>query len=219
MRIFLSTTPSEEKVEYNYQPKLVGTLHKWLGKNESHGNLSLYSFSWLNCGQSEKGGIRFPKGATWFISSHDNELLKGIMDGIQKEPDLFAGMKVKDVMIKEDPEFPEKVTFWAASPVFVKRKEEGGGQKHYTFEDEGVDALLTETMKTKLQDAGISTDGIRLAFDRDYGQAKTKLVSYNGIKNRASLCPIVAEGSKKQLQFVWNVGAGNSTGIGFGALK
>ena len=45
------------------------------------------------------------------------------------------------------------------------------------------------------------------------------MVTYNGIKNRASLVPIVIEGTTEQITFAWSVGLGNSTGIGFGALK
>ena len=34
-------------IHFNYQPKLVGTLHKWLGPNDIHGKLAMHSFSWL----------------------------------------------------------------------------------------------------------------------------------------------------------------------------
>ena len=47
MRINLKTTPSQMCIPFNYQPKLVGTLHKWLGPNDIHGKLAMHSFSWL----------------------------------------------------------------------------------------------------------------------------------------------------------------------------
>lgn len=46
MRIHLATTPNDKPVSFDYQQKLVGVLHKWLGgDNNEHGNMSLYSFS------------------------------------------------------------------------------------------------------------------------------------------------------------------------------
>ena len=39
-------------IPFNYQPKLVGTLHKWLGPNDIHGKLAMHSFSWLMGGST-----------------------------------------------------------------------------------------------------------------------------------------------------------------------
>ena len=47
MRIYLRTTPNDVIVPFDYQQKIVGTIHKWLGNNEIHDKISLYSFSWL----------------------------------------------------------------------------------------------------------------------------------------------------------------------------
>ena len=71
MRIYLKTSPNSELISYDYQNKLVGTLHKWLGVNSEHDLMSLYSFSWLHGSVSEQKGLNFPKGASWFISFYD----------------------------------------------------------------------------------------------------------------------------------------------------
>jgi hypothetical protein len=60
--------------------------------------------------------------------------------------------------------------------------------------------------------------GVRVYFLPDASAPKTKLVSYRGIGNKASFCPVVVEGTPEQVGFAWKVGVGNSTGIGFGAL-
>lgn len=41
MRVYVITSPNEENVSFNYQPKLVGILHRWIGANDLHGNLSV----------------------------------------------------------------------------------------------------------------------------------------------------------------------------------
>ena len=36
MRIQLFTCKNEQVVPFNYQQKLIGTIHKWLGNNDIH---------------------------------------------------------------------------------------------------------------------------------------------------------------------------------------
>lgn len=51
MRLNLRLTPNEEPVPFDHVHNLTGAIHKWLGKNDLHDKISLYSFGWLN----EKG--------------------------------------------------------------------------------------------------------------------------------------------------------------------
>ncbi len=59
---------------------------------------------------------------------------------------------------------------------------------------------------------------VEVSFDTSYENPKTKLVNYKGINIRASFCPVIVKGHPRAVQFAWEVGVGNSTGIGFGAL-
>ena len=102
-------------------------------------------------------------------------------------------------------------------PVFVKRRI-NGREKHFLYSDKESNELLTETMATKLSKAGLSSDGVSVRFDNEFHNPKTKLLEYRGIKNRANICPVIIKGTPEQIAFAWNVGVGNSTGIGFGAL-
>ena len=43
MRIYIRTTPNSSVLPFDYQQKLIGTIHKWLGNNEIHDKISLYS--------------------------------------------------------------------------------------------------------------------------------------------------------------------------------
>lgn len=72
MRIHIYTTKNTCLVPFDYQQKLVGTIHKWIGNNSIHDSISLYSFSWLNGGQKVSDALNFPKGATMFISFYDD---------------------------------------------------------------------------------------------------------------------------------------------------
>ncbi len=218
MRIHLKTNGSTVLVPYNYQNILTSAIHRWLGKNKLHDNLSLYSFSWLNGGFPVKEGFIFKNGANFFISFYQNDILKELIDGIKKKPDILQNLKVNEIIVQEVPDFKEREVFFLASPVFIKRTE-NGKETHYTWDNEKSDDLLSETMRNKLKEAGLNNDGLTIKFDRTYKAPKTKIIYYNKIGNRVNICPVIIKGTPEQLKFAWNVGVGNSTGIGFGALK
>lgn len=218
MRIHLKTTPNKEPISFSYQSKLAGCLHKWLGNNHIHGKLAFHSFSWLKGSIFINGALKFPNGASFFISFHDSSQIQQIVKSILNDPSMFGGMLVTDVDLEPDPDLQSRELFKVASPVFIRRME-GLNDIHYTYEYEGCGKLLVETMKNKMQQAGLPEDEtLDIRFDMSYDQKKVKLVEYKGIKNKTSLCPLIIEGKSQTKVFVWNVGVGNSTGIGMGAI-
>ncbi len=219
MRIYLKLTKNNKVVPFDYQHLLTGCIHKWLGYNNTiHGTPGRFSFSWIQNTQSTEGGLDMKFGAYFFISSIDDLIIRNITKGILKDPHMFCGIRVKDVQIAFHPEFTTPTKFVLASPVLLKVKEENG-YKHVTVEDDDFEIVLTENLRRKLKVAGISSENIQVKLDPESHYKKTKMVSYKGIKNKTSFTPIIIEGSPEQIAFAWNVGIGNSTGIGFGALK
>jgi len=218
MRLYLKLSKNKQLVPFDYQVNLVGALHKWLGENNYHDDLSLYSMSWLK-GDSDmlKTGFNFKKGAEFFISSPNQEFIKKIALGIITDPSVCFGMKVENISIKETPYFSNRERFNVSSPIFIKRKI-NEKIKFYFYDELESDALLTETMKSKFKKAGLITDGFKIEFDRAYPKAKVKASTYNKVENKGSVCPVIIEGSPEQIGFAWDVGVGNSTGIGFGSL-
>ena len=78
---------------------------------------------------------------------------------------------------------------------------------------------MVETMQTKMKEVGIKEDSLEISFDKNYHRAGTKKITYHGIENRVSWCSVIIKGKPETKLFAWNVGIGNSTGIGFGAIK
>lgn len=218
MRLRLKLSRNKQLVPFNYQPQLAGTIHKWLGQNEWHGSTALYSFSWLQRGESTGKGLSFPYGAYWEISAFEAIFLKRLIQGIRQDPNLAFGLRVTDITIQETPDFSNKETLFVTSPVLVKRTVEDK-DIHYSHKDPVCEVLLTETLQRKLQIAGVTAKGAKVSFLSDYSAAQTKIIYYNKIGNRVNICPVVIEGTPEQIAFAWEVGVGNSTGIGFGALK
>lgn len=195
-------------------------MHKWIGNhNIEHGTISLYSFSWLQNMTAKSKGLETGENPNCFLSIYDDSIARKVVQGILKDPRMFCGISVTDIQILTAPTFENKVSFYTASPILIKRKDESGKEKHYTFFDADADEFMTQTLRTKLRSAGLNDDAVQVFFDKDFLNPKTKIVSYGAIKNKVNVCPIIIEGSPEQIAFAWEVGIGNSTGIGFGALK
>ncbi len=219
MRLNLRTTPNMKPVPFNYQRKLVGTFHKWMGKNDLHDTLSLYSLGWLSGGKATKGALDFKAGAHWSISSPDSDVLLKLINSIQAEPTIAYGMEVNEILVQHEPIFQSEARFVLQSPVLIKRTLEDKVEKYYYHTDDEAGALLSETLAHKLKQAGKEHLKASVGFDRTYPKAQLKMINYNGVHIKGSICPIIIKGDPEAIAFAWNVGIGNSTGIGFGALK
>lgn len=222
MRIIIHTTPNSTVIPFDYQQKLVGTIHKWLGNNEIHDKISLYSFSWLMNGKMiEDQGYTFSEGANLFVNFYEECYLKVLIKNILSDPEMFCGLVVSDVSVVNQPTFSEEPqSFGLASPIFIKRLQEGTqNYKFYLYNDADSNRLMTETLKHKMQEAGLPDDEkLKVEFDLTYPKKRVKMVTIHGIKNKASMCPVVIHGSPESKLFAWTVGLGNSTGSSFGSL-
>jgi len=218
MRIHLKIRGTNKVIPFDHQPLLTGTIHKWLGWNDEHGEISLYSFSQLEGGRSTTTGFKFEKDTSFFFSSFDPLLIKKMVAGIQSDPTMFYDLIVNEIIIQEDPDFSDRELFFVASPIFIKRRM-GDRIDHIKFDDPRANACLKETLETKMKVAGIADELFDIRFDTEYQKAGTKMITYNGVKNRTNWCPVIIKGNPETKLFAWNVGIGNSTGIGFGAIK
>ena len=217
MRLHLKINADNLQIPFEHQALLVGTIHKWLGWNNEHGEVSLYSFSRLNGGKKNKNELKFDRFATLFISAHEQEIVKKVLAGIQQDPTMFFGLTVVEVEIQEDPDFSSRDLFMIGSPILIKRRNEDK-MEQILFDDSRASKFLKETLLTKMQKVGLEDDSLNIYFDTTYPKAGTKMITYKGIKNKASWCPIIIKGKAETKLFAWNVGLGNSTGIGFGAI-
>lgn len=167
-----------------------------------------------------RGALEFPRGARWFISVHDESLVETIVAAALADPEVCCGMSITRIEQQTTPRFGRCHTFQVGSPVLAKSKEIDGKVKHFIYSDPEVDATLTATLRHKIDAAGLGAphNEVAVSFDRSYRNPKTKLVTIKDIHSRASICPVVIEGTPESLAFAWNVGIGHSTGSGFGCL-
>jgi CRISPR-associated endoribonuclease Cas6 len=148
-----------------------------------------------------------------------------VLDGILQDPSVFAGMRVTEAQQQTTPAFSGGYRFDVDAPVMARRRRDDGSREYLTYGDERADAALTRTLRAKIRVAGIDIDppAAKVRFDRGYDGARTKLATIekdgHEIKHKGSECPVIVEGPPEAARFAWNVGAGELTGSGFGALK
>lgn len=219
MRIHLKIKVPKQGIPVMHQPLLTGTIHKWIGGNNSvHGELALFSYSWLGGGKFKNGLLTFDGDCSFFISCYQNDLLGKVINGIQRDPSMFNGLEVREIIFEQEPDFSNIDRFNIGSPIFIKRRNETSIQ-HILYTNPLAGQYLAETLQKKMEKVGLADDALKIEFDLSYSKASTKLVHYNGVENKASWCPVIVEGKPETKAFAWNVGLGNSTGIGLGAIK
>lgn len=230
MRLYFALSPNAEAVPFDYQHKLTGVFHKWLEDNALHDKISLYSLSWLGGGRAVGGHLDFPRGAQWFVSFFEEQYAEQLVRGALRDPSMFCGMRVESIRQQSTPDFGTQHRFKAASPIFVKGKTPADGTHphHYLWHEPEADEIMTATLIHKMDEANREAETeifdatdkqIKIRFDRDYPSPKIKLVRIKHTNLKASVCPVIIEGTNKALKFSWNVGAGNGTGSCFGSLK
>lgn len=225
MRLHFSLSPNRESVTFNYNHFLVGVLHRWLGPNDLHDKLSLYSVGSLQGGGARNGALNFPRGASWHISAPDTpqgqEFLQKIAEAALRSPDVCCGMEVIEIASQNTPEFGPKRVFRADSPIFIRGDKEAGNDPHILFDDPRASDYLTKTLRHKLDAAGLGhlSEGAKVSFDRSFKNPKTRLIHIkDDFYKKASVCPVIVEGEPEAVRFAWCCGVGNLTGSGFGSL-
>lgn len=226
MRLNLTLSPNTDPVPFDHLHRLTGTLHKWLGtENPLHDGPSLYSLGWLKGGRGEDGALTFPEGARWRLSFWNEKAAKQVLDGLLKDPSVFAGMQVTEARQQSTPAFSGGNRFETDAPVVARRRRDDGSREYLLFDDERADSALTRTLCAKIDAAGLEADpeNVQARFDRGYDGACTKLAAIkkegHEIQHKGSVCPVIVEGPPEAARFAWNVGIGELTGSGFGALK
>lgn len=220
MRLQLQLTPNTQPVPFDHLHQLTGALHKWLGQNDIHDGLSLYSFGWLRGGKSIGRNLHFLESATWTVSFHDDSRAWQLARGILKDPTFAFGMKVEKAV-----EMPlvmglTRVGFKVDGMVVARRKRPDGSREYLLFDNLAADEVLTGIFRQKLTAAEFGPEHLSatVQFDRSFANARTKMATIKNVKHKGSECPVIVTGTPEAVQFAQLVGVGDLTGSGFGAL-
>ena len=221
MRLHLQLSPNTEPVPFDHLHQLTGALHKWLGENDIHDGLSLYSFGWLHGAKRKGDQLTFPQGSIWNISFYDEAIAKKLLQGVLRQPDLFSGLRVTEVQEQATPSFGNFYRFRTDHSAILARQSRPDGSRAYLLWDSPqADDVLTHLLRQKLKAAGWAEEhlNVQVRFDRSYSKARPRKVTIKGIDHKGSECPVWVAGTPEAVQFAWLVGLGDLTGSGFGGL-
>lgn len=218
MRIKIILSKTNKIIEFDYQYKILGCVHKWLGKdNQLHDEkLSLYTFSWLYNLKAYKqfGGFKTTPFNPYFtFSAYDKQVIDMLVAGIGKDNKLFAGLeveKIEDVNLNFSKDY-----FTPQSPIFIRDKKT---HDHILFHQPEANILMKNILVAKLNKANLEEE-FDIQFELGNPASKIKLVNIKGIKNKVNFCPVFIKGSELLKRFALSVGLGNSTGSGFGCIQ
>lgn len=219
MRLNLRLSPNTAPVPFDHLHQLTGALHKWLGANDVHDGLSLYSFGWLKKSERRGNALAFPRGAVWRVTFSDPLLAATVQSGMLRDPSVAFGMEVEEATPQRPPDFTGPYRFRVDGPVLVRKKREDGTRAHLSYDDPDASGELTRALRRKLEVAGLDPDGARVEFDAGGTTVRTKVARIKGTAYKGNLCPVVITGSPEAVRFAWCVGVGDLTGSGFGALR
>lgn len=173
-RLFLSS--NHEGIPFDYPYKLCGLFHHWLGPNDLHNMLSLYSLGWLK-GRSivKDGELYFPGGATWDIGIHNDEIAERLMRGPLLKEFRFYGMALRKVERLQPPSFKEgEHRFLAASPIFLRKVEDDGTRTHVLYDHPESAAILNRVFRSKADEARRKDFyDLDIKFDLSFPKPKT----------------------------------------------
>lgn len=234
MKILIDLSANTEPVPFNYLHELCGIFHYWIGPNDLHNTLSLYSIGWLKGGRmktfsrsasegNEIKGLDFPNGAQWEIGVYHDEIAERLVRGLLLKPPVFHGMQVKHVRRLQPPTFEHpKFNFKAGSPIVIRKRDDATGTRDFLrYNDPESTMALKRVMDKKLSTAGKGdlVNDYAIYFDQSYARAKTKMIRIKKTNNIGNVCPVIVIGNKEVKHFAWQVGAGDLTGVGFGSLS
>ncbi len=162
--------------------------------------------------------LYFDNGSSFFLSAHDENIIKKIVGGIQQDASMFDGLKIVELVIQEDPDLSTVSSFQVASPILIKRRVDNRID-HILYDDPKAGEYLKETLQTRMKEVGLVDESLEIYFDTTSPYTKRKNLVYNKVNNICSWCPVVINAKPETKLFAWNVGLGNSTGIGLGAIR
>ncbi|MDA3930137.1 MAG: CRISPR-associated endoribonuclease Cas6 [Prolixibacteraceae bacterium] len=217
MRAYLTLQTQNTLLPFDHRDLITQTIHRWLGWSDNHSKLPPYSFSRFEGIQNSNDGIWFKEETAFFFSAPNVELVRKLEAGVKANPSLFNGLIVSDIKILEDSDLSNRKLFFAASPLLMNPIDKNQGE-FIVYNMPNVNTILKENTLRKLKAAGINDETFDIEFDKNYANAGTKKITYNGRIMRASWCQIILKGLPETKQYLWNVGLGDNTDIGFGAI-
>lgn len=219
MRFRVNLTRPTTDVPVNNQHEMNGFIHAILGRNNSyHDSVSDYSISSLQGGRldRETNSLKFDEDVPHiYVASQNSTFIGDFMAGIMTADASVFGMKPDGVDITCDfnpNNYCDDII--TISPILIRNKDD----RKITFEDPEWIERVKKNCIGKLKHRGIEDDTFDIELIKT-DSSKRKCVWVGDVFNPCSSVRLKVTGRKNTRRILYNLGIGNSTGSGFGAVK
>src|SRR5690625_6127998 len=119
-------------------------------------------------------------------------------------------MKIRRVDRLPAPSFEKgKHRFLAGSPVLLRKVENDGSRTHLIYDDPESSEAMDRVIHKKAEEAGFEPGKeLEMRIDETFRNHKNKLVDIDGIKKRATVCPVIVTGSQEGRRCFWTASGG-----------
>jgi CRISPR-associated endoribonuclease Cas6 len=218
MRITLNFGPTVVPFSEPTQNYVNGLIHTILGKdNHYHDKFSNYSVSFLRGGKLTSEGLIYPDGGKLYISSPDETFIETFLINLIHSKNVkvrdmaLTSYDISDISVNAKYDIIETL-----SPILLK---ENG--KRITFKDSSFLSVLERQCVAKLTKNGLTSTDLKgfIIKPFHFEKARVQLPKIKNVVNPSSQVMLVIEGTVKARKMLYEMGLGNSTGCGFGAVK
>lgn len=211
----LSKDKNENIIPFINQKELNKFIYRTLGDgNKYHDAFSDYSISSIQGGKFfDKNHIIFLNRPYIYVSSKNIDFLTTLTDNIEKRKYNFFNHYFDEIEIENFRlnEYCDKVN--TLSPILLKRND-----IKITFHDENFIESLKDNCVAKLKHFNIFDNSFNIEMI-NVDKAKKKLIVVGNTFNICSMIRMKIYGKRKTREILYDLGLGNSTGCGFGAVE
>ena len=219
MRLRINLTHPTQDVPVNNQHQMNGFIYTILGNdNPYHDSVSDYSISSLQGGKlkEDKLTLSFEESNPYFyVASQNSTFIGDFILGTKRENISVFGMRIDNIDITHDfrpHDYCDDII--TISPILIRGKD----NRKIQFDSPEWIVEIMRNCTGKLRHQGIEDNTFRIELVAT-GKAKKKCVWVGDVFNPCSSVRLRVYGKKNTRKALYNLGIGNSTGSGFGAVK
>jgi CRISPR-associated endoribonuclease Cas6 len=248
VKLTLQATKQATLLPFNYNHALASLIYDTLGNASTDfatrlhdegfsadgRRFKLFTFSRLHASRSHVKDNRLlleDPTVTFQTSSPVAEFVEHFVTGLFQSESFNiagAGFTLRQAETLPTPAFTERMSFRALSPVTESVRDEKGGVRFLSPEDDWSEVMQRNLLRKyqALHGHAPSDDRLRWSWDRDYlmeaarrGRRASVLTDIRGIKVRGWLAPFTVEGSLELIEIGYEAGFGARNSMGFGMAE
>jgi len=234
LKIFVEKV-TDGPLNFNYQHWLASAILRKISETKKEVSQRLHrktKFKYYNFSnliiekkQVSKKGLYFKEAFFYFVSI-DNDFLDGLATGVFKDLKFHLGAQqfiVKRIKVEDNEDIKSECTLRTLSPVYTKtlRKNKEGKLKPYDLTPK--DLKFNENLHRNLLERYYRYYGRKPKQDffeiTKIHTLKLKRVLIKNSYRRCTLMTFDVQAGKELLEFAYNTGLGEKTGLGFGCIE